>query len=99
MKNNPYRLGNGIRPVLYDLQLEPDLDKFTFDGFETVHLDVLKPVSSVTLHAADLKVLSGELTALSKRSFRAKKISYDEKMETVTLHFGEKVKPGKKYQL
>ncbi len=101
MKPNPYRVGNEIKPVLYDLSLEPDFEKFTFEGRQTLHLDILEPVSKITLHAAELKVHSAEISKTSDKNLktRSKKISYDEKMETVTFHFSESLKPGKNYKL
>lgn len=34
------RLPKSIKPVLYDLYLKPDLQKFTFEGEETVSIHV-----------------------------------------------------------
>lgn len=34
------RLPESIKPVLYDLYLKPDLQKFTFEGEETVSINV-----------------------------------------------------------
>lgn len=34
------RLPKFVRPVLYDLYLKPDLQKFTFEGKETISINV-----------------------------------------------------------
>lgn len=34
------RLPKSIKPVLYDLYLKPDLQNFTFEGKETVSINV-----------------------------------------------------------
>jgi puromycin-sensitive aminopeptidase len=101
MGANPYRLGNDIKPILYDLSFEPDLEKFTFKCHETLHLEILKPITRITLHAVDLKIHSADISKASSKNSknRARKISYDEKMETVTFYFSDRLKPGRKYRL
>ncbi len=95
MKKNPYRLDRNLEPVVYDLTLQPDLAKFTFQGYETVTFKAKKPFSSVTLHATELKVKKASLSGGKLTSpVLAKKISYNEKFETVTLDFGRTFKPG-----
>ena len=61
MKRNPYRLPEEVRPVYYDLFFEPDIPNFRFDGTASIHLRLLKPLSRIVLHAADLKVRSAEI--------------------------------------
>jgi len=34
------RLPKSVKPVLYDLFLKPDLQKFTFEGKETISINV-----------------------------------------------------------
>ena len=98
---NPYRLGEALRPFLYEVFLEPDLKKFTFEGVETIHFNLGRTVSSLTLHAADLKVREVSITSevLPAYGQKADTISYDEKMETVTFHFKKPVKAGINYLL
>ena len=52
--SNPYRLAREAVPVLYDIRLEPDVNRFTFSGAETVTLDVRRPFTRLSLHAKTL---------------------------------------------
>ena len=97
MKKNPYRLGKELTPVLYDLFFEPDLDDFTFNGRMTLFFTLAKSTSKIVLNAADLKVRSAVFLSGSSHpaDIRAKKISYDAKLETVTFHFPRRLPAGK----
>src|SRR5262245_32732257 len=53
-----YRLPTTVVPARYDLRLEPDLERATFAGEETVAVTVAEPVSEVVLHAAELEIQS-----------------------------------------
>jgi len=48
------RLPEVARPENYKLTFTPDLEKATFEGDETIAIQVLKPTSEITLNAADL---------------------------------------------
>ncbi|EIJ65990.1 hypothetical protein BD31_I0193 [Candidatus Nitrosopumilus salaria BD31] len=47
-----------IIPINYQLSFEPDLKKFTFTGSETISIDCKKPTKVITMHCAELKILS-----------------------------------------
>ena len=96
---NPYRLKKQIKPVLYDLTIEPDLQKFTFRASEIITFDLPASASSLTLHATDLKIKSAEVFAGATRRIASTLISFDPKFETVTFHFKERLKPRKNYRL
>ena len=85
-KKNPYLLPENVRPVHYDIELTPDLEKFTFTGEVTIAVVVFKPTSKITLHAADLKILDAEAFG-EYASFKMVKVTPNQKMETVTLEF------------
>ena len=48
------RLPASVRPEKYILSLKPDLNGFTFQGEESVDIQVTEPVSSITLNASEL---------------------------------------------
>ena len=91
---NPYRLEKGIDPVLYDLELEPDLSRFTFQGKETITLKAAKPFSKIVLHALEIKIHKAELRVKGSKAVPAQSIRLDAKMETAVLEFGRKFKSG-----
>src|SRR5436853_1846350 len=51
-----FRLDPSVRPTDYNLRIEPDLDAGTFRGEVRIALQLAKPRSEITLHAADLEV-------------------------------------------
>lgn len=59
-----------VVPKHYHLTLEPDFEKFTFEGTVLIDLDVVEDTTSVSLNTLELeihstKVLSGEETIRS----------------------------------
>src|SRR5262245_42548262 len=92
---NPYLLPLDVEPTHYDIELEPDLEKFTFSGSESISLLVRKPVSRIMLHAMDLKVSKAELRSpMGSAPVAAAKIRWDKEKETITLEFSKKLKKG-----
>ncbi len=83
-----------VRPARYAIRLEPDLERFTFDGEETVAIDVSQPVSEIVLNAIELEVHSAALKG-NGVSLTARDIRLDAGRETATLDFGESVAPGR----
>src|SRR5262245_28678491 len=51
-----YRLPTTVVPSRYEIRLEPDLERATFAGEETVKVAVLEPVSEIVLNAVDLEI-------------------------------------------
>lgn len=94
MKKNPYRLPEGIEPVNYELKLEPNLEEFTFNGYLSIILNVLKPTKKIVLHAAELNIdlkkhvvtCDGELV---------KEISFNNKMETLSIELLNTIETGR----
>ena len=93
MTTNPYRLTTDVVPTNYQLNLEPDLDTFTFEGRVTIALDVREPVRSLTLHALELELERGTVTAGSTTSHSAAP-TFDETYETVTFAFEDELPVG-----
>jgi puromycin-sensitive aminopeptidase len=92
---NPYLLPADVDPTHYDIELTPDLKKFVFKGAVSISLMIHKPTSRVVLHAMDLKITrTGLRSPIEGTTWRAKRIKWDKKKETVTLEFGRKLKKG-----
>ena len=91
------RLPKEVRPVKYDLMLTPNLESFTFQGEETILIQVMETTKNIVMHAAELEISSAKLTPESHlESMRDTKdiieptaILLDEKSETVTLSFDD----------
>src|SRR5215472_13351598 len=86
------RLPGGVTPDHYTLTFTPDLQKATFAGEETIDIQIEKPVSAITLNAAELQlqeatVTQGEKTQTAETSLVPEK-------EQVTVTVGEALQPG-----
>ncbi|HVZ66690.1 MAG TPA: M1 family metallopeptidase [Patescibacteria group bacterium] len=86
------RLSEDIIPVKYNIHLIPDLDNFTFQGSETINIKLAKPTSQITIHSAELEITTVEISYKGKDLVG--KVSYDDKEETATLSFSEKIPSG-----
>ncbi len=86
------RLPKHIVPLHYRIHLVPDLDNFVFEGEEEIKIDAQKPTNKITLHSAELEILSIEL--VRGRKVMSGKISYSKQNETATFTFPSKVNVG-----
>ena len=91
------RLSKNVVPIKYEIQLQPDLENFTFEGIETITLSILKKTKSLILHSKELQIETANITIGEEKVF-AKKISYDEKAETATFLFPKYI-PAKNTKL
>ncbi len=79
-----------VNPINYKLIFEPDLKKFTFDGTESITADCKKSTSIITMHCAELKIVSCQVKSKGKiiKSF----LKINEKNEELGIKLSEKVK-------
>lgn len=54
-----------VIPRHYDLTLEPDLQKFTYEGTVIVDLDVVEPTTSISLNTFELEIHSTTVLSAS----------------------------------
>lgn len=74
---------NSQRPINYDLELEPDFEKFTFKGRERIIVDVQKPTKKIVLNSAELAI--GDCHVESNGIKVKAKVATDEKKEELTI--------------
>ncbi|MDE1868220.1 MAG: M1 family peptidase, partial [Thaumarchaeota archaeon] len=78
-----------VLPISYDLEFEPDFNKFKFRGKEKILIKVSKPTRQIVLHAAELEI--NDCTILwNEKKLRAK-ARLDEKNEKLILSLPEKI--------
>ena len=82
-----------VRPQKYRLQLQPDFSNFTFQGEETVDVEVVESTDEIVLNAADLEIASAVLHNSGAAS-TATNITLDSSRQTATLTFAEPVPAG-----
>ena len=82
-----------VRPKKYRLRLQPDFNNFTFQGEETVDVEVVESTAEIVLNAADLKIASAVLHR-NGGSSTATNIALDSSRQTATLTFAEPIPTG-----
>lgn len=88
------RLTKSVLPVHYKLTIHPDLDAFTFSGTEIIDVVIQSPTKTLTLHSADIEILSA-FWEVGKSKLMEAKITYSPKQETVTFAFPKTIQKGK----
>jgi len=83
------QLPAGVRPLVYDITVNPDATSKTFTGSETVTVQVTKPTRTVTLNAADLTITSASFDGKPAR------VSLNAAKQELTLTLAARAKPGK----
>ena len=94
---NPYRLDGPIRPVRYELTLEPDLEAATFAGEVLISVLVTAPTDTIACNALDLDILAADLTEgpLSDGSpLAVTGVALDAETERVTFTLERTLLPG-----
>ena len=79
-----------VNPINYNLTFEPDLKKFTFNGIESISADCTKLTNLITMHCAELKITSCQVT--SKGNMIKSSYKTNEKKEELEIRLFEKVK-------
>jgi tricorn protease interacting factor F2/3 len=77
-------------PINYQLTFEPDLKKFTFSGTETIYVDCKKPTMRITMHCAELKIISCQVKSGGKIIKSVPRTN--EKKEELEIKLGEKIR-------
>lgn len=98
------RLVSHVSPSHYNLTIHPDILSSTFSGKEIIKINIDKEIKSITLHSKDLDIetacISNKQKVTGSKKNKnieqfASKITYDDKMETATFYFKDKIPKGK----
>lgn len=92
------QLPRDVRPVHYDVTVTPDAAALTFTGQLTITIEVVKPVSAITLQAADLAFGKVSLASATGKALGIGKVTTDANAQTASFAFGDTIAPGR-YQL
>ena len=92
--SNAVLLPTNVKPIGYDITLEPDFSTFTFKGSETIRVDLLSPTTSITLNSIEIEIHSCAVTPSGGSERAAQSISFDEDEESATFEFGAELPAG-----
>ncbi|KAL1959712.1 hypothetical protein VTO42DRAFT_1298 [Malbranchea cinnamomea] len=88
-----------VKPLHYDLTLEPDFDKFTYRGTVVIDLDVVEDTTSITLNALELDIHSTTVTSNGVVVTDSPDLTLDSDKQTATVKFDKAIPAGSKAQL
>ena len=92
-RSSRFRLSPHVLPAEYDLHLEPDLEKGTFEGRVRIAVDLGRPARDIQLHALDLKIDSA--AAFRDGAELRAKARLEPMDQTVALRFGKPLPAGR----
>ncbi len=84
---NPYVLPKEVIPLRYTLELTPDFKSLNFSGKENIEINILKNTNKINLNSQNIKITKAEI-----KNNELKKISYNQKYQTATFTFKNKIK-------
>lgn len=90
------QLPRTVRPLHYDIVLDPHPENLHFDAQVNIDVDVLKPVRSITLNAADLQFKGASLEAMraTAPAVAAQKIVVDNAKQSASFFFSHAIAKG-----
>ncbi|GFR58996.1 puromycin-sensitive aminopeptidase [Elysia marginata] len=98
-QKNFQRLPKNVAPKHYKLKLKPDLEKFTFEGWEDITLEVVCPTHKIKMNSVDIEVqeasytgtlnikFTGELNDKMKGFYRSKYTLNDQEKYLAVTQF------------
>ncbi|RAL63132.1 hypothetical protein DID88_004214 [Monilinia fructigena] len=88
-----------VIPRHYDLTLEPDFKKNTYEGTVIIDLDVAEDTTSIFLNTLELEIHSTKVTAGSEAISSTPDVTYNENDQTTKVAFKETIPKGTKAQI
>ncbi|KAJ4344702.1 Aminopeptidase 2 mitochondrial [Didymosphaeria variabile] len=92
-------LPTNVKPLHYDLTLEPDFEKATYEGSVTIDLDVVENSTEITLNTIDLKIHSAKVTSGDKLISSSPELTNDDDAQTTKVGFKDTIPGGAKASL
>jgi len=88
-----------VKPLHYDLTLEPDFANFTYQGTVTIDLDVIDDTTSITLNTNELKIHSTKVVTGQQLITDSPTLASDDDAQTTKVSFDQTIPSGSKAQL
>ncbi|KAJ9401049.1 hypothetical protein DTO282F9_1997 [Paecilomyces variotii] len=92
-------LPTNVKPLHYDLTLEPDFEKFTYEGTVIIDLDVVEDTNSISLNSNEIDIHSTTVSAGGAVVTSSPEVTYDQDAQTTTVKFKETIPAGSKAQI
>jgi puromycin-sensitive aminopeptidase len=93
-KAHSYKLPTYVTPINYQIKLLPDLKNFTFEGQESIDIEVHEATKQIVLNCIEIDVKSASIT--EEGSEFAGQVTLDDKNQRATILFPKQLPPGLK---
>ncbi len=91
---DPYRLPRTVLPSRYAIELAPDLEQATFTGSVAIDVDVMEPVETIWLNAAELDVHAAALEDRAGQRTALTQMALEVDTERLRLDLGRTLDEG-----
>ncbi|KAI0483133.1 peptidase family M1-domain-containing protein [Xylariaceae sp. FL0804] len=88
-------LPTNVIPTHYDVTLEPDFDKFTFEGKVLIDFDVKEESKSISLHTLEIDIHSVHVKSGESVVTSSSAITYDKSKQVAKIELKDAVPQGK----
>lgn len=92
-------LPKNVKPLHYDLTLEPNFETFKYEGTVIIDLDVVEDTTSISLNTIDIDIKETTIRSGSHTVTSTPKVTYDEDTQVTKVDFEQKIAAGSKAQL
>ncbi|ORY09285.1 peptidase family M1-domain-containing protein [Clohesyomyces aquaticus] len=92
-------LPTNVKPLHYDLTLEPNFETFTYEGKVVIDLDVVDDTTSISLNTTDLKIHSTAISSGDAVVTDSPAVTHDEDNQITTITFDKPIPGGSKATL
>ncbi|QSS64262.1 aminopeptidase [Histoplasma capsulatum] len=87
-------LPTNVKPLHYDLTLEPDFSNFTYRGTVIIDLDVVENTNSISLNSTDIEIQTCTVSANGVLTASNPAISLNVKKQTAIISFEKTIEAG-----
>ncbi|XP_005473314.1 leucyl-cystinyl aminopeptidase [Oreochromis niloticus] len=87
------RLPQSIKPLSYDLTLNPDLDKMTFTGRTVINMSILHSTNRIVFHGANLSITKATFMLGDGQASDVTVLEYKPRQQ-LAVNFSEELKAG-----
>lgn len=92
-------LPKNVKPLHYNLTLEPNFETFKYDGTVEIELDVVEDTTSISVNSLDIDIKETKITSGSSLITSSPKITHDEDSQTTRIAFDQTIPAGTKATL
>ncbi|KAF7591170.1 Aminopeptidase 2 mitochondrial [Aspergillus hancockii] len=92
-------LPTNVKPLHYDLTLEPNFEAFTYEGTVNIDLQVAEDTSSISLNANEIDIHGATVSAQGSVVTSSPEISINKDNQVATIRFAETIPAGSSAQV